>query len=81
MYVCLQGNSVIQLAAAVCLLPSVQSVACLGTTYLLPYCATFCCKFDVGIGEMKIKYYIIIMFHCGLLSLICIFTLFQVLYC
>lgn len=43
----------------VCWLAPVKFVACLGTSYLLPYCATFCWKFDVGIGDMKIKVFLI----------------------
>lgn len=47
--------SVIDFSSLVSLLAYVQPVACLGTLYLHPYCATFCWKLNVGIGDLKIK--------------------------
>lgn len=51
--------SVIYFSSLVSLLAYVQPVACLGTLYLHPYCATFCWKLNVGFGDLKINVFFI----------------------
>lgn len=65
-----------------CLLAFVQSVTVFGISHLLLNCATFCWKVEVGIGDVKIKVFLINHIPLWLIVIdLCFFYPVLVLHC